>query len=273
MRGALIMGIAFLVLPTSCAPPLSGRSTDDGVDEFRSDLAAFGAKNQVDVGTLSAENARFLISFYCARGSLLSAAGFYNLGNAFFLDEKLPEAIFAFQRGLRLDPNDAELRANLDYARARVQYPFGERGQPESPSWLPWLYRPSPFQVLLMALVFYAVTCLLAMRWFMTRRRLLLIRAGVVLFLAMAGAIFSLYLEQENAWQGQHPLVVIRDDKLALRRGNGPSYPANPDLPFLSRGMEARRIHERGAWLQIQFASGELGWVEKAAVLVADPCP
>jgi hypothetical protein len=35
--------------------------------------------------------------------------------------------------------------------------------------------------------------------------------------------------------------------------------------------MEARRLHERGGWLQIQFASGEVGWMEKAAVLVDEP--
>jgi hypothetical protein len=65
--------------------------------------------------------------------------------------------------------------------------------------------------------------------------------------------------------------VVIREDKPPFRKGNGRSYPAHADLPVLSRGMEARRIHERGGWLQIQFASGEVGWVEKSAVLVDGP--
>ncbi len=65
--------------------------------------------------------------------------------------------------------------------------------------------------------------------------------------------------------------MVIREDKLPLRKGNGPSYPANPDLPMLYRGMEARKLHERGPWLQIEFASGEVGWVETAAVLIDTP--
>ena len=45
------------------------------------------------------------------------AAKYYNLGNAYFLADQLPEAILAFQRGLRLDPDDADVRANLDYVR------------------------------------------------------------------------------------------------------------------------------------------------------------
>jgi hypothetical protein len=273
MRGALIVLVSFSVSPTSCEPRWPWPNKDNAALDLRADMAALAAKNHVDVGTLSPENARFFISYYCQRGSLTSAAKLHNVGNAFFLDDKLPEAIFFFQRGLRLDPNDGGLQANLDYARARVQYPFGDHGRPESPSWPTWLYRPSPFQVLVAALILYAVGCLLVTRWLMTGRRRLLVRAVVIFILAAAGAVFWLHLESENEWQEQHPLVVIRDDKQLLRKGNGPSYPANPDLPFLSRGMEARRLHERGAWLQIQFPSGEIGWVEKAAVLVDDPCP
>src|SRR5947209_8428757 len=85
-----------------------------------------------------------------------SAAKYYNLGNAYFLADQLPEAILAFQRGLRLDPDDADVRANLDYARARVQYSFGQRGRPEEDAWPLWLYRPAPLQVLAVAMFCYA---------------------------------------------------------------------------------------------------------------------
>jgi hypothetical protein len=199
-----------------------------------------------------------------------SAARFYNLGNAHYLADQLPEAILAYQRGLRLDPNDQGLRDNLDYARARVAYPFGNRARPEEDFWPTWLYRPSPVQVLIVAVIAYGLACLLVTRWFMTRRRKLLLRAVIVFIVGLGCAGWWLFLENEDAWQNQHPLVIIREDKLPLRKGIGPSYPSHADLPVLARGMEARRLHERGGWLQIQFAGGEVGWVEKSAVLVDD---
>src|SRR5262249_22577397 len=176
-------------------------------------------------------------------------------------------AILAYQHGLRLDPNDQGLRDNLEYARARVQSPFGERGRPEEDAWPAWLYRPSAFQVLVSALILYSVSCLVFTRWWMTRRRALLVRAAVVFALAAACGGYWLYVEHEREWRQEHPLVVIRQERTPLRKGNGPTYPVNPDLPFLSRGMEARKLHERGGWLQIGFASGAVGWVEKGAVL------
>ncbi len=196
------------------------------------------------------------------------APGWYlNLGNAQFLADQLPGAILSFNRGLRLDPNDARLRANLDYARAKVQYPFANHGQPESDAWPSWLHRPSPNTVLLLGLACYSLACVQGTRWLMRRRPRLLVGAGVLLAVAVGLGIGWRVMENSVEEDREHPLVVIREDRLPLRRGNGPSYPHHSELPVLARGMEARHLLERGSWLQIQFASGEIGWVPRAAVL------
>ena len=65
----------------------------------------------------------------------------------------------------------------------------------------------------------------------------------------------------------EQPPMVIQNDDVPLRIGNGLSYPRHADLPTLTRGMEARRLHARGSWVQLQFASGEVGWVPASEVL------
>jgi hypothetical protein len=138
-----------------------------------------------------------------------SNARLYNAGNAHFLANQLPEAIFAYGRGLRLDPNDQELRANLDYARARVSYPFGDRGRPEEDSWPSWLYRPSAFAVLMATVVLYAMTCAFVTRWLMTRRRAHLVRASILLLAGMSCAFFWLRIKRQRMARpvpaGGHP--------------------------------------------------------------------
>jgi hypothetical protein len=199
-----------------------------------------------------------------------SSAGNFNLGNAQFLADQLPEAIFSYRRGLLLDPNDADLRENLTYALAKVAQPYGTLGKPEADVWPSWLYQPSPFQTAAAFLLLYGVACILVTRWFMTRRRGLLYTACVGVMLTAISGWTWLYLQGQVEWDAAHPLVVIREDKLPLRKGNGPSYPVNSDMPLLARGMEARQIGQRGGWLQIQFAAGPVGWVEKSAVIVDD---
>jgi len=44
-----------------------------------------------------------------------------------------------------------------------------------------------------------------------------------------------------------------------LRTGNGLSYPPRYETP-LNQGVEARLLHARGAWLQIELSGGEVGW-------------
>jgi hypothetical protein len=270
MHRALIILTGVLIFAGACGRAFPWSSEPDEVAVVR---ARIGLDGFVDA--LSPENADKFVRAYLAMAKNNdwppSAARFFNLGNAHFLADQLPEAILAYHRGLCLDPNDSGLRENLDYARARVHYPFGERGRPEEDSWPPWLYRPSSFQLLAVVVLLYGSLWVLATRWFMTRRRALVLRAIVVSILAVVGGFLWVHFENERAWQAQHPLVVVRDDKAPLRKGNGPSYSANPDLPVLSRGMEARKINERGGWLQVQFAGGEAGWVEKSAVLVDEP--
>ena len=63
------------------------------------------------------------------------------------------------------------------------------------------------------------------------------------------------------------PLVVVALNGVTLRRGNGTLYARDPDLPIVNRGMEGRRVNERGGWVQVQFPGGEVGWVPREAVI------
>lgn len=51
----------------------------------------------------------------------VSARLYYNLGNAYYRDGKLGRAVLAYERSLRIDPSDADTRANLDFVRSRLQ--------------------------------------------------------------------------------------------------------------------------------------------------------
>jgi hypothetical protein len=62
--------------------------------------------------------------------------------------------------------------------------------------------------------------------------------------------------------EAARPLVVILDDGVLLRKGDGLAYPPRYDTP-LNRGAEARLLFERGGWLQVELAGGEVGWVPR----------
>lgn len=200
-----------------------------------------------------------------------SIALYHNLGNCYLLCDMTPDGILAYRRGLQLDPNHHLLRENLALARSRVDYPPSGHGQPESDAWPVWLYQPSPFQALVVALLFWAIACGFLTAWVVSRRSAQLYRAATFFILALGVGFLWIHLEGRMSHDEDYPLVVINANHLPFLRGNGPTYPRHPDLPTLSRGMEGRKLLQRGDWLQIQFASGEIGWVPRSEVLVDEP--
>jgi hypothetical protein len=202
------------------------------------------------------------------RRGVANADLFRDQGDAYLLAGDLPQAILAYRRGLRLRPSDRVLRACLEYARRQVAYPQpGGFARPPTELLPPWLPRVPSAAVATLALFCYALGWLLLMRWWMLRRPGLLPAAG----LALAAALL---LGGVLAWraavvrdEARHPLVVIADDGVLLRRGNGLTYPPRYDTP-VNRGVEARLLFARGTWLEIELSGGESGWVPQRYALV-----
>ncbi len=206
---------------------------------------------------------RAMECFYEGQGEWITAPETgLNLGNAAFLAGELPYAIVAFRVGLMLDPHHPQLRANLAYARTQVTYPPGLRGRPPADFWPSWLPRWHTGALLGTAVFLYSVAWLAVIGWWFRRKSWLAFVALLGLGLAAClGYGWWLHFQQ---WQTdcEFPPVLIHSDQTPLLTGNGPSYPRHSDLPILRLGMEARRLAARGGWLQIQFASGETGWIQ-----------
>lgn len=192
---------------------------------------------------------------------------FRSQGNAYLLSGEVPRAILAYRRGLRVAPWDSELQQDLAYARGLVHHAAGSLArQPsgERPPWLPKMSWDLQFGLLCLLQV---VTCVAATRWLITRH--ILPRD-----LALAGLFVEILLVMNFAcdlWQYRqecrHSVLVIAEDGLLLRKGNGISYPARSDSP-VNRGTEALLLFERGDWIQIELAGGEIGWVPRQSVLI-----
>jgi hypothetical protein len=224
----------------------------------------------------------FRSSAACYEQLVQSGAGnpdlYRNLGNAYLLaheaddkqDDSLARAILAYRRGLHLAPHDMDLQRNLDYARQQVaNASAGTIGQPPIEHRPPWLPR-WPGLLFGLAAAAYFLACLALARWYMVRRPGWFRAAGVGF--ALMALFFSGWAVE--IWQigqaARAPLVVVAQDRVQLRVGNGWRYPLRYETE-LHRGVEARLRHDRGNWLQIELSGGELGWVPRTAVLVDFP--
>jgi hypothetical protein len=191
-----------------------------------------------------------------------------NQGNAYLLAGDVPRAILAYRRGLRLAPQDRELRGDLETARARVLYPSPERlGAPDADAWPAGLPRVSPWLCFNLGAAAYALAWVGLTRWAMVRRGRLLVASLTCLGVAVPCAAGVALAHWQGVQDSRQPLVVIAADGVVLRAGNGLSYPPRVEVS-INRGVEARRLFVRGGWLQIQLAGGEVGWIPRSAALL-----
>jgi hypothetical protein len=195
-----------------------------------------------------------------------NAALYRDLGNAYLLADDRGRAVLAYHRGLRLKPNDLELRRCLDHVRQQVAADQGDFGRPPvelRPPWLPRLPGATPWLVLAL----YMLGCAGVTRWWTLRRGTWLLLGGCCFALAALLAAGLTWEGLEDRWDAQRPLVVIAaKNGVLLHSGNGSKYDAVSQTR-LSMGVEARRLFVRGDWLQIELSSGEIGWVPRSQVL------
>ena len=65
----------------------------------------------------------------------VSAALYYNLGNAYYRSDNIPQAVLAYERAHLIQPGDKDIRFNLDFARSKTIDKITPQGEVFFVSW------------------------------------------------------------------------------------------------------------------------------------------
>ena len=227
----------------------------------------------VDLARQSPEASRELFQQAASGFDSVSAAGFtntaieYNAANAWFRLDRLGKAIAGYRRALHYSPRHARVRANLDYARNRVE----PRVAPTQSSALLrnvaflhyWTSQAERLGIALAAGVL-GWGCLIArLRW---PRPLLLALGGAGAFVSLTCCL-SIWLEQRDLTQ-RPPAVVV--EQATLRLGRGENYEAALSQP-LGPGVELRIRESRAGWVDVELPDGRTGWLPESAIELVLP--
>ena len=186
---------------------------------------------------------------------------YYNLGNAYFRLNDLGRAILSYRHGLRLEPGNRQLQANLRYARSRRTDQIDVSSQrrptlfPQLFFWSDTLSVPTQWTLALGG-YYLAWGCALAH----------LVWRRAALRWCLAGAAFVCLVFAGSTWLMQSQYAtragVIVAEEVVVRKGNGESY--TPQLPQpLHAGTEFVVLEERGSWLAIRLDNGISGWIRR----------
>ena len=194
------------------------------------------------------------------------AALYYNLGNAYFKSGDLGRAVLNYLRAEELSPRDPDIRANLEFARARTVDDVESGGESLAASvstaarrWVT-VGEMGVLSLLLWIVSVIAIGTLVVWR---TVPRRTAVRNGAVVASAATLVSFLLLLSMLYANPNDDSAVVV-ESKIDVVSGPGKQY----ELEFpLHSGAQVRLIDSRQGWVRIALPGDDLqGWVPSDAV-------
>jgi len=185
-----------------------------------------------------------------------SSAVYFNLGNAYFKSGQLGKAIAATREAENLTPRDPDVRANLQFIRARVQAPTGSPA-----SWQQWLktLTLNEWAVLTAVIVWVwlGLWILIQFRPQLKQALRAALWCGGVAVFVFSGCTYA-------AWSSESTKTAIIITKDAVLH-NGPLDEA-PTTATVHDGAELPVLDTKNDWLQVRVDNQRVGWVKREQV-------
>jgi tetratricopeptide (TPR) repeat protein len=188
----------------------------------------------------------------------------YNLANAHFKMGRLGAAILNYERALRLDPADRDVRDNLEYARGLIRDRVAEAEIPYPVQVVRGFLDGLPADLLavLFLIVFYVAAALLGLLPLTTsygaRRALGYGAACAALAAVVTGTALAYTIDQKTAAR-----AIVMEDKVDVLSGPAAD---NTVLFTVHEGARLELRNRRDGWYQVSLPNAMSGWVPSAAV-------
>jgi tetratricopeptide (TPR) repeat protein len=195
-----------------------------------------------------------------------SATLYYNIGNAHYKLGRIPRAILAYERALRLNPRDQDIRFNLEVVNAELVDEI-----PRIPELLHvrilrsihTLFGLDSLTALMVVsyLIFAALLGILILGFVRFRK---LIKIASIAFGVLFTAAGLLFLSKA-AGQRSDSEAIVMADVVDVKSAPGEEGIVVFSLHY---GLKVRVLIDRGGWKEIRIPDGKVGWLESDTIEV-----
>ena len=195
-----------------------------------------------------------------------SAEVYYNLGNAYFRSDSIPQAILAYERAALINPSNSNIRFNLQFARGKT---IDKVAEPDEMFFVTW-YRAAANLATTDgwgATALFAAAllgCCLLLYFFSSRIPVRKVGFGCAIAFAVLFVLSNIFaLHQKHALTSKEGAIIMSPaanlKKTPIRSG--------ADEAVLHEGTRVD-IADRSikGWLGVTLADGREGWIEQNAV-------
>lgn len=188
---------------------------------------------------------------------------YYNLGNAYFKDGKLGKAVLNYLKARRLIPKDADLKANLNYARSLIK---GGVIIPER-NWFTRIFFKAAYscslnEITLRSSILYCILSILLVLAIVSKalRKLWSYLSALALVLLIICASFFFVQFQQVVLRQEAVIVVDRVDSKF--------EPLDTATTFFMvyEGERVTVTASKGEWIKVKRPDGRQGWIKRTDI-------
>ncbi|HMM11767.1 MAG TPA: tetratricopeptide repeat protein [Bacteroidales bacterium] len=188
------------------------------------------------------------------------ASVYYNMGNAYFKLRKFPDAILFYEKALKLNPGNEDIRHNLRLANAMIVDKIDPVPEFFLKQWWTTFYNLLPADMWAwISIVLFGLTLIMAWLFFTARSmfwRKTGFFAGLAILFMFIGS-FGLASQKYYYTQRVNEAIVFVP---TITVKSAPSA-SGVDLFVLHEGSKVRLLEENGDWQKIRIANGSVGWI------------
>ena len=193
-----------------------------------------------------------------------SAPLLYNIGNAYFRMRNYPMAILNYEKALKLDPSNDEIKQNLELTNALINDKID--AVPEfflTKVWKNIGNKSSADGWAIISLILFGVFLILLFFYF-TARTVFVKKTsffgGILLFVLLICSVIMASQKHEYLSQHNEAIVIIP----TINAKSAPSS-SGQDLFVLHEGTKMEIISSSDGWDRIKIADGNIGWLPTSA--------
>jgi hypothetical protein len=193
------------------------------------------------------------------RQHVVSADLYYNLGVTYFRQGKLGRAIWSFERGLVVSPDDDDARFNLAQTRKLVDQRAHDKleGAEREPLWSRIVTYVGPStQVTVFCVLYLGCFALLFVRRRTAEDSRVAITAGAAIL--GAGALLAGLLIVGRMNLDRIPFAVVLPDTVAVKEGADNNFRTSFQV---HGGLRVRILDREQDWARVRLANGLEGFV------------
>jgi len=190
---------------------------------------------------------------------------YYNLGNSYFKLNDMPHAILWYERALRLDPGNENVRFNLNVANNKIADKIDPLPILFYIRWYQAVVTLVPVNTWAVQTILFFILTLVCITLYFSSRRLILRKAGFwagILFILLTLFTLLFSVSGYHTMKNLHEAIVF-DPTITVKSSPDEK---SIDLFVLHEGTKVQILDKIGTWYEVRIASGSVGWLPQEAL-------